>query len=150
MTWTTYTVAVYFKTFWQPWMYFATLSPLPLFNLHNLTNVLFIVNCFLGKFDKCFNVGNNLWRPMVCGDLWWTEPRPQLHCQFNNRLLTQRRHSTLQQTMVHYTSGATKSKLHNSVLQSYRGYESLTYQQPFNNSSTYGRDLAAPTTVYWE
>ena len=50
--------------------------------------------------------------------------------------------------MVHYTSVATKSKLHNSVLQSYRGYESLTYQQPFNNSSTYGRDLAAPTTVY--
>ena len=50
--------------------------------------------------------------------------------------------------MVHYTSGATKSKLHNSVLQSCSGYESLTYQQPFDNSSTYGRDLAAPTTVY--
>ena len=36
--------------------------------------------------------------------------------------------------MVHYTSGATKSKLHRSVLQSYSGYESPTYQQPFNNS----------------
>ena len=58
------------------------------------------MNCFLGKFDKCFNVVNNLhvWRPMVCGDLWWTEPRPQLHCQFKNRLLTQWQHSTLQQT----------------------------------------------------
>ena len=76
------------------------------------------------------------------------EPRPQLLCQFNNRLLTQRRHSTLQQTMVHYTSGATESKLHNTVLQSYRGYESPTYQQPFNNSSPYGRDLPAQTTVY--
>ena len=52
--------------------------------------------------------------------------------------------------MVHYTSGATKSKLHNSVhvLQSYSGYESPTYQEPFNNSSPYGRDLAAQTTVY--
>lgn len=59
------------------------------------------MNCFMGKFDKCFNVANNLhvWRRMVCGDLWWTEPgRPQLHCQFKNRLLTQRQHSTLQQT----------------------------------------------------
>ena len=79
MTWTTYTVAFYFKAFWQPWKYFATLSPLPLFNLHNLTNVLFIVNCFLGKFDKCFNVGTNLWRSMVCGDLWWTEPTDYSH-----------------------------------------------------------------------
>ena len=51
--------------------------------------------------------------------------------------------------MVLYTSGATESKLHNSVLQSYRGYESLTYQQLFNNySSPYGRDLAAQTTGY--
>ena len=52
--------------------------------------------------------------------------------------------------MVHYTSGATKSKLHNSkhILQSYSGYESPTYQEPFNNSSPYGRDLAAQTTVY--
>ena len=77
-----------------------------------------------------------LWRPVMNGANW---------------LLTQRRHSTLQQTMVHYTSGATKSKLHNSVLQSYSGYESPTYQQPFNNSSPYGRDLiAAQTIVYWE
>ena len=52
--------------------------------------------------------------------------------------------------MVHYASGATKSKLHHSVLQSYSGYESPTYQEPFNNSSPYGRDLAAQTTVYWE
>ena len=53
--------------------------------------------------------------------------------------------------MVLYTSGATESKLHNSVLQSYRGYESPTYQQLFNNySSPYGRDLAAQTTGYWE
>ena len=50
--------------------------------------------------------------------------------------------------MVHYTSGATKSKLHSSIFQSYSGYESPTYQQPFNNSSPYGRDLAAQTTVY--
>ena len=52
--------------------------------------------------------------------------------------------------MVHYTSGATESKLHNSVhvVQSYRGYESLTYQQLFNNYSPYGRDLAAQTTGY--
>ena len=52
--------------------------------------------------------------------------------------------------MVHYASGATKAKLHHSVLQSYSGYESPTYQEPFNNSSPYGRDLAAQTTVYWE
>ena len=50
--------------------------------------------------------------------------------------------------MVHYASGATKSKLHHSVLQSYSGYESPTYQEPFNNSSPYGRDLAAQTRVY--
>ena len=135
--------------------YFPSLSPLPFFNLQNLTNVLFTMNCFMGKFDKCFNVANNLhvWRRMVCGDLWWTElGRPQLHCQLKNRLLTQRQHSTLQQTTwcTIYTSGATKSKLHNSVLQSYSGYESPTYQQPFNNSSPYGRDFAAQTTVYWE
>ena len=34
-------------------------------------NVLFTLNCLLGKFEECFNVGNNLWRSMVCGDLWW-------------------------------------------------------------------------------
>ena len=117
-------------------------APYHFFNLQNLTNVLFAVNCFMGSIQVC----------MVCGDLWWTKPGPQLHCQFNNRLVTQRRHSTPQQTMVHYTSssGATKSKLHNSALQSHRGYESPTYQQPFNNSSPYGRDLAAQTTFYWE
>ena len=80
--------------------YFPSLSPLPFFNLQNLANVLFTMNCFVGKFDKCCNVANNLhvWRPMVCRDLWWTEPRPQSRCQFENRLLTQWQHSTLQQT----------------------------------------------------
>ena len=129
-------------------------APYHFFNLQNLTNVLFTVNCFMGKCDKCFltlvTTYEDLQVCMVCGNLWWTKPRPQLHCQFNNRLLTQRRHSTPQQTMVHYTSGATKSRLHNSALQFHRGYESPTYQQPFNNSSPYGRDLAAQTTFYWE
>ena len=42
-------------------------------------------------------------------------------------LLTQRQHSTLQQTMVHYTSGGTELKPHNSltynsIRQFYRGY----------------------------
>ena len=69
MTWTTYTVAVYFKTFWQPWKYFTTLSPLPLFNLQNLTNVLFILNCFLGKFDK----NNVLTLVTTYEDLWSVE-----------------------------------------------------------------------------
>ena len=68
-------------------------------------------------------------------DLWSVEtcdehsqgPNKLLHCQFNNRLLTQRQHSTLQQTMVHYTSGGTESKLHNiltynSIRQFCRGY----------------------------
>ena len=66
-------------------------------------------------------------------DLWSVETcdersqGPKLHCQFNNRLLTQRQHSTLQQTMVHCTSGGTESKLHNSltynsIRQFYRGY----------------------------
>ena len=57
--------------------YFPSLSPLPFFNLQNLTNVLFTMNCFAGKFDKCFNVANNLhddcmktyglWRPVMDG-----------------------------------------------------------------------------------
>ena len=66
--------------------YFPSLSPLPFFNLQNLRNVLFTMNCFVGKFDKYFNVANNLhvWRPVR--DLWVTEPRPRLHCQFKNRL----------------------------------------------------------------
>ena len=46
--------------------YFPSLSPLPFFNLQNLRNVLFTMNYFVGKFDKCFNVANNLhvWRPV--------------------------------------------------------------------------------------
>ena len=79
----------------------------------NLTNVLMLVTTY-----------EDLWSVGTCGE--WSH-RPWLHCQFNNRLLTQRQHSTPQQTMVHYTSGATESKLHNSVhvVQSYRGYMSL-------------------------
>ena len=51
--------------------YFPSLSPLPFFDLQNLRNVLFTLNCLLGKFDECFNVDNNLmkinglWRPVM-------------------------------------------------------------------------------------
>ena len=37
------------------------------------------------------------------------------NCTANSTTVTQRQHSTLQQNMVHYTSGGTESKLHNSL-----------------------------------
>ena len=54
----------------------------------NLTNVLTLLTTYM----------TIVWRPMVCGDLWWMEPRPQLHCQLKNRLLTQ-----WQLNILHYS-----------------------------------------------
>ena len=85
-----------------------------------------------------------LWRPVMNG-AWKAPITLPIQKQTTHTTAT---FYTTADYMVHYTSGATKSKLHNSVLQSYSGYESPTYQQPFNNSSPYGRDLAAQTTVY--
>ena len=60
------------------------------------------MNCFGGKFDKCFNVANNLhddcmktyglWRPVMDG------AKAPIHCQLKNRLLTQ-----WQLNILHYS-----------------------------------------------
>ena len=98
-------------------------------------------------------VANNLRvrRPMVCRDRLAVMNGAKAPITLPIQKQTTHTTATFYTTadyMVHYTSVATKSKLHNIVLQSYRGYESLAYQQPFKNSSPYGRDLAAQTTVY--
>ena len=85
-----------------------------------------------------------LWRPVMNG-AWKAPITLPIQKQTTHTTAT---FYTTADYMVHYASGATKSKLHHSVLQSYSSYESPTYQEPFNNSSPYGRDLAAQTRVY--